>query len=66
MKEKMATDIHSKEDRGSERGHNRMKMKKEDAKTDGMQRQLKLEKYEKEVAELREQFNKLQMMIEEI
>ena len=42
-----------------------MKMKKEDAKTYGMLRQLIKEEYEKEVAEIRELFNKLKMMIEE-
>ena len=65
MKEKMATDSHSRDCRGSERGHNRMKMKKEDAKTDGIQRHLRKQEYEKQVVEIREQFNKLEMMIEE-
>ena len=54
MKEKMATDSHSRDCRGSERGYNKMKMKKEDAKTDGIQRQLRKEECEKEVAEIRE------------
>ena len=41
-----------------------MKMVKEDAKTAGMQRQLKREEYERELAEIMEQFNKLEMIIE--
>ena len=45
MKENMATNSHSRDDRGSERGHNRMKVKKGDAKTDGIQRQLRKEEY---------------------
>ena len=65
MKEKMGTDSHSRDDKGCERGHNRMKMKKQDTKTDGIQRQLRKEEYEKEVAEIREQFNKLELMIKE-
>ena len=61
----MATNGHSRDYRGSGRGHNRMKMKKEGAKIVGIQRLLKKEEYEKEVAEIREQFKKLEKMIEE-
>ena len=62
MKGKMTIDSHS---RGFERYHNRMMVKKEDAKTNGIQRQLRKEEYERELAEITEQFNKLKMMIEE-
>ena len=58
----MTTDSHSRNGRGSERDQNRMKVKKEDAKTNGIQRQLRKEEYEREFAEIREQFNKLKMM----
>ena len=37
MKEKMTTDSHNRNGRGFERDHNRMKVKKEDAKANGIQ-----------------------------
>ena len=40
MEKKMSTDNHSRNSRGSERDHNRIKVKKEDAKANGIQRQL--------------------------
>ena len=65
MKEKMTTDSHRRDSRGFERDHNIMKLKKEYAKINGIQRQLRKEEYERELDEIREQFNKLKMMIEE-
>ena len=65
MKGKMTTDSHRRGIRDFERDHNTMKVKKEDAKTNGIQRQLRKEEYERELAELREKFNNLKMMIEE-
>ena len=64
MEKKMTTDSHRKYSRGSERDHNRRK-EKEDAKANGIRRQLTDEEYDKELAEIREQFNKLKMMIKE-
>ena len=63
MEEKMATDSHNIDCRGFEGGHN--KRVKEDAKENGMRKKFTDAEYEKEVVELREQFNKLKMMIEE-
>ena len=60
----MTTDSHRGDNRGSKRDHNRRK-DKEDAKENGIRQQLTDEEYEKELAEIREQFNKLKMMIEE-
>ena len=54
MEKKMTTDSHSRNGRCSERDHNRMKVKKEDAKTNGIQRQLRKEEYERELVEIRE------------
>ena len=65
MKEKMATDSHSRDCKEYDRGKNIMKMNKEDAKTYDIHRHLRKEEYEKEVAEIREQFNKLELMIKE-
>ena len=63
MEEKMTIDSHRRYCRGSERGHNRRE--KEDARTNGMKKKLTNAEYWREVAEIREQFNKLVMMIEE-
>ena len=63
MEDRMNTDSHNRDCIGSERGHNRKE--KEDARTNGMRQQLTNAEYWKEVAEIREQFNKLEMMIEE-
>ena len=60
----MTTDSHRRDSRGSKRDHNRRK-EKEDAKANGIRKQLTDEEYEKELAEIREQFNKLKLMIEE-
>ena len=57
----MNTDSHSRDCRGSERGHNRKE--EEDARTIGMRKKLTDAEYWKEVAEIIEQFNKLVMMI---
>ena len=64
MEEKMTPKIHKRDSRGSERGHNRKE--EEDAQTNGMRKKLTDAEYWKEVAKIREQFNKLKMMIEEI
>ena len=63
MEEKMTSKSHRRDSRGSERGHNRKE--EEDARTNGMRKKLTDAEYWKEVAEIREQFNKLVMMIEE-
>ena len=63
MEKKMTTDSHRRDSRGSERDHNRRK-EKEDAKENGIWKQSTDEEYYKELAEVREQFNKLKMMIE--
>ena len=60
----MAIDSHSRYCRGSERDHNRRV--KEDAKANGMRKKFTDEEYWKEVAEIWEQFNKLELMIKEI
>ena len=60
----MTTDSHRRDSRGSERDQNRGKGK-EDAKENGIWNKLTDEEYDKELAEIREQFNKLKMMIEE-
>ena len=57
---KMTTDSHS---RGSERSHSRRKMKKEDAKENG--KKMSQEKIDKEIAELKEQFDTLRRILEE-
>ena len=56
----MATDCHS---RGSEEDHNRRKMKKENANTNG--KRMSQEEIEKEIAELKEQLNVLMRILEE-
>ena len=63
MEKRMTIDIHMRDCRGSERGHNGKE--EEDAGTNGMRKNLTDVEYWKEVAEIREQFNKLKMMIEE-
>ena len=63
MAKKRTTDSHRRDGRGSEKGHNRKE--KEDARTNGMRKKLTDAEYWKEVAEIREKFNKLEMMIEE-
>ena len=60
----MTTDSHRRDGRGSERDHIRRK-EKEDAKTNGLRQQLADAEYDKELAEIKEQFNKLKLMIEE-
>ena len=45
MKEKMTTDSHRIDNRGSERDHNRRK-EKEDAKANGIRKQLTGEEYD--------------------
>ena len=65
MEKEMTTDIHRRGSRGSERDHKRKK-EKEDAKANGIRQQLTDAEYEKELAEVRNQFNKLKLMIEEI
>ena len=65
MEKKMTTESHKRKSKGSERDHIRREMK-EDAKENGMRNKFTDAEYEKEVAEIREQFNKLKMMIEEI
>ena len=62
MEKDTTTDSHRRDNRGSKRDHNRRK-KKEDAKENGIRKQLTDEEYEKELVEIREQFNKLKMMI---
>ena len=63
MEKKMNIDSHRRDSKGSERDHNRRR-EKEDAKANGIRKQLTDEEYDKELAEIREQFNKLKMMIE--
>ena len=63
MENNMTTDSHRGDSRGSQTNHNRRK-EKEDAKANGIRKQLTNEEYDKELAEIREQFNKLKMMIE--
>ena len=60
----MATDSHSRDCRGFERGHNRRV--REDAKENGMRKKLTNEEYQKEVAQIWEQFKKLELMIKAI
>lgn len=57
---KMTTDSHS---RGSERSHNKRKIKKEDAKTNGMR--MSQEEIDKEIKELKEQLDALRRILEE-
>ena len=64
MEKKMATDNHRRDCRGSDRGH-KIRVR-EDAKANGMRKKLTDEEYWKEVAEIKEQFDKLKMMIEMI
>ena len=64
MEHKMATNSHSIDSRGSERGHNRRV--KEDAKENSMRNKFTVEEYWKEVVDIWEQFNKLELMIKEI
>ena len=52
MDKRMNTDSHSKDCRGSERGHNTKE--KEDAKENGIRKHLTDAKYWKEIAEIRE------------
>ena len=59
----MATDSHNRDCRGSERGHNRKE--KEDARTNGTRKKLTDAEYQKEVADIGEQFEKLELMIKE-
>lgn len=49
IEEKMTTDSHSK---GYEEYHNKRKVKKDDSKANGIQRQLSEEEYEREKAEI--------------
>ena len=66
LEKKMATDSHirdCRDCRGSERGHNRRV--REDAKENGMRKKLTDEEYWKEIAEIIEQFNKVELMINE-
>ena len=58
----MATDSHSRYCKGSKRDHIR---KKADANTNGIRQKLIDAEYDKELAEIREQFNELKMRIEE-
>ena len=60
IKEKMTTDSHNK---GSEEDHNKRKMKKENAKTNG--KRMSQEEIDKEMAEIKEQLNVLRMILEE-
>lgn len=48
IEEKMTTDIHNGDNRGSVKDHSRRKVEKEDAKENGIQRQLSEEEYERE------------------
>ena len=56
MEKRMTTNTHSRDSRGSERGHKRKL--KEYAKANGMRNKLTDEEYWKEVAEIWEKFNK--------
>ena len=58
----MTANSHRRDSKGFERDHNRKK-EKEGAKANGIRKQLTDEEYDKELAEIREQFNKLKMMI---
>ena len=58
MDKKMTTNSHRRDSRGSERDHNTRK-EKEEAKVNGIRKQLTDEEYDKELAKIREQFNKL-------
>ena len=60
----MNTDSHRRGSRGSKRDHIRRK-EKEDAKKNGIRQQLADAEYDKELAEIREKFNKLKLMIQE-
>ena len=40
IEKKMTTDSHNRDNRGSEKDHSRRKVKKEDSKVNGIQRQL--------------------------
>ena len=64
MERKMTTESHRRDNKGSQRDHNEGKGK-EDGKTNGIRKQLTDAEYEKELAEIRNQFNKLKLMIEE-
>ena len=57
---KMITDSHS---RGSERSHNRIRMKKEDAKANG--KRMSQEEIDKEIVELKEQLTAFWRIFEE-
>jgi len=66
LEKKMATESHSRDCRdcrGSERGHNRRMT--EDAKAIGMRKRLTDEEYWKEFTEIKEEFNRLKLRIEE-
>ena len=64
MAKEMTTESHKGESRGSERDHIRKK-EKADAKTNGIRQELADAEYDKELAEIRKQFDKLKMRIEE-
>ena len=59
----MATDLHSRDCSGFERGHNRRV--REDAKANGMRKKLTDEEYWKEMVETSKQFIELERMIKE-
>ena len=59
----MATDSHSRDCRGSKRGHNRRV--REDSKANGIRKRLTDEEYWKEMAEITKQLDELERMIEE-
>ena len=63
MEETMTSKSHRRDSRGSERDHNRKE--EEDARINGMRKKFTDAEYWKEVAEIKEQFNKLENMIEE-
>ena len=63
IEKEMTTNSHNKGNRGSEEDHSRRKMKKEDAKVNG--KRMSQGELDKEIVELKEQFNVLRMILEE-
>jgi len=52
IEKEMTIDSHIRDKKGYEKDHNRTKVKKEDSKENGLQRQLSEEEYEREKAEI--------------
>ena len=63
IEKKMVNDSHNIDNKGSKEDHSRRKEKKEDAKVNG--KRMSQEERDKEIAELKEQFNVLRMLLEE-